>query len=152
MLQCEINVNLFFSNCIFIGKVSSEGTYKTLPVHSCFKNNLVFFACDFRDEVDFSNSVVFGMVNFNKSIFSEKTSFNNMVAWSKDSYFSEIKAEKEFSMVYASFLGNLYFMDARSAVDSGGASLCSFDFDDVIDLDFVHHLIFFDSFNSIDLT
>lgn len=111
--QCEINSNIFFSDCIFIGKVTSNGKKGQTAIQSRFNKNLVFLDCDFRGEVDFGQSVVFGMVNFSKSIFRENANFNNMSVWSKDSYFSEIKAEKVFSMIYTSFLGNLYFINAK---------------------------------------
>ena len=113
LLQNETTSNIFFSNCIFIGKVTSNGKKGAATIQSRFQKNLIFLSCDFRGDVDFGESVVFGMVNFSKSIFRENANFNNMSVWSKDSYFSEIKAEKTFSMIYASFLGNLYFMDAK---------------------------------------
>ncbi|MDR2037000.1 MAG: pentapeptide repeat-containing protein [Bacteroidales bacterium] len=112
-LQNEISSNIFFSNCIFMGKVTANGKQGTLPVSTCFRNNLVFTDCDFRGEVDFEKTIVFGMVNFSKSVFGENANFNSMSVWSKDSYFSEVKAEKSFSMIYASFYGNVYFLDAR---------------------------------------
>jgi hypothetical protein len=113
LLQCETNSNVFFSDCIFIGKVTSNGKKGQSVVQSRFNKNLIFLNCDFRGEVDFSQSIVFGLVNFSRSVFRENAAFNNMAVWSKDSYFSEMKAEKTFSMIYASFLGNLYFMDAK---------------------------------------
>jgi len=112
-LQNEINSNIFFADCIFIGKVTTNGKKGPSPVQSRFNKNLIFLHCDFRGDVDFSQSVVFGIVNFSKSSFREYADFNNLTIWSKDSYFSEIKAEKTFSMIYASFLGNLYFIDAK---------------------------------------
>jgi len=113
LLQNETTSNIFFSNCIFIGKVTSNGKKGAASVQSRFSKNLIFLNCDFRGEVDFGQAIVFGMVNFSKSIFRENTNFNNMSVWSKDCYFSEIKAEKDFSMIYASFLGNLDFMNAH---------------------------------------
>ena len=112
-LQNKINVNIFFSNCLFVGKVTSNGKPGQLPVHTVFGNNLVFVDCDFRGEVDFEGAIVFGMVNFNKSVFREKANFNNLSVWAKDSYFSEVTAEKDFSFIYSSFLGNLYVRDAH---------------------------------------
>ncbi len=112
MLQCEIRSNIFFDNCIFMGKVTSNGKLGQTSIHACFKNNLVFSGCDFRGDVDFDRTIVFGMVNFSRSVFRENANFNNLAVWAKDSYFSEVKAEKDFSMIYASFAGNLYYMDA----------------------------------------
>ena len=111
-LQNEINANIFFTNCLFTGKVSSNSKSKALPMHTVFRKNLVFADCDFRGEVDFEGAIVFGMVNFSKSVFREKANFNNLSVWAKDSYFSEMTAEKDFSFIYTSFSGNLYFRDA----------------------------------------
>lgn len=112
-LQIEINSNIFFSNCVFMGRVSSNGKKESLPVKSIFKNNVTFSGCDFRGEVDFDGAIVFGMINFSKSIFRKYANFNNLTIGSKDCYFSEIKAEDNFSMVYALFSGNLYCIDAH---------------------------------------
>ena len=112
MLQCEIQSNIYFDGCVFMGKVTSNGKREKTSVQTCFKSNLSFVGCDFRGEVDFSSAIVFGMVNFGRSIFRENAGFNNMAAWAKDCYFSEMKAEKNFSMIYASFAGNLNFHGA----------------------------------------
>ena len=113
LLQNETSSNIFFSGCIFIGKVTANGKKGQAAIQSRFSKNLLFLNCDFRGEVDFGQSVVFGMVNFSKSIFREDANFNNMSVWSKDSYFSEVKAEKNFSMIYTAFMGNLYFINAQ---------------------------------------
>lgn len=112
LLQADVEGNIFFSNCVFMGKVFSAGKKGALPVTARFKCNLVFHECDFRGEVDFSNAEVSGMAYFGKSVFRENARFNQLSVWSKDSYFSEVKAEKDFSMVYSAFEGNLYFLDA----------------------------------------
>ena len=112
MLRCEIQSNIFFEQCVFMGKVTSNGKHRGLSVQTCFRNNLVYTGCDFRGETDFDGAVVFGMVNFSRSVFREKATFNNMAVWAKDSSFARINAEKEFSMIYALFVGNLNFFDA----------------------------------------
>ena len=112
MLQCDIMSNIFFENCVFMDKVTSNGKHGKTPVQSRFMRNLLFNGCDFRGEVDFSDATVFGMVSFGRTVFREKANFNNIAVWSKDSYFSEMKAEKTFSMVYSYFAGNLNFLDA----------------------------------------
>ena len=112
LLRCDIQSNIFFEQCVFMGKVTTNGKYSELPVQTCFKNNLVFTGCDFRGEADFESAVVFGMVNFSRSVFRENVNFNNMAVWAKDSYFAGINAEKRFLMIYASFAGNLNFFDA----------------------------------------
>ncbi|MDR1672826.1 MAG: pentapeptide repeat-containing protein [Bacteroidales bacterium] len=118
-LQREVQSNVFFSGCIFTGRVTSNraGGKDKLPVRSCFRNNLVFVSCDFRGEVDFRDATVFGTVNFSQSVFRENASFNHLAVWAKDSYFSEIAAEKDFSVIYAAFAGNLYCINAKFAAD-----------------------------------
>ena len=118
-LQANVEGNVFFSNCVFMGKVTSNGKKEALSVCTRFKSNLIFHECDFRGEVDFSGANVFGMVNFSKSVFRENANFDQIAVWSKDSYFSEMKAEKDFSMIYAAIKGNLYFLNAGF---DGGAS------------------------------
>jgi hypothetical protein len=113
VLQYEVVPNIFFTNCIFMGKVTSNGKQKNLPVNAVFRNNLVFTGCDFRGAVNFDRAIVFGMVNFSQSVFREEANFNNLTVWSKDSYFSEMNAEKNFSMVYAAVHGNLFFLNAH---------------------------------------
>ena len=112
-LQTDVEGNVFFSNCIFMGKVTSNGKKETLPVCTRFKSNLIFHECDFRGEVDFCGAKIDGMINFSKSVFRENACFDQIAVWSKDSYFSEMKAEKDFSMIYASVKGNLYFLNAE---------------------------------------
>ena len=119
MLQCDVQSNIFFEQCVFMGKVTSNGKHKTIPVKSCFRSNLNFTGCDFRGEVDFNGTVVFGMVNFGRSVFRAKATFNHIAVWAKDSYFSEMNAEKEFMMVDAAFAGGLNFI---SATFNGNAS------------------------------
>jgi hypothetical protein len=119
LYQCELGSNILFSDCIFLGKVTSNGKRGNTPVQACFKNNLVFLGCDFRGEVNFNGAIVFGTVNFGRSVFREDADFSNVMVWAKDCYFSEMKAEKSFLMIYASFAGNLNFTNAAF---SGNAS------------------------------
>ena len=115
MLQSEIHSNIFFEGCVFMGKVTSNGKHGKTPIQVCFRKNLAFVGCDFRGEVDFDGAVIFGAVNFGRSVFREKANFSNMAVWAKDSYFSEMKAEKVFLMIYASYAGNLYFPNTSFA-------------------------------------
>ena len=115
MLQCDVQSNILFENCIFMGKVTANGKRGNTAIQTRFMSNLIFTGCDFRGVVDFDNATVFGMVNFSRTTFREDASFNNLAAWAKDSYFSEMKAEKRFTMIYASFAGNLTFLNAAFA-------------------------------------
>ena len=108
----DVQSNIYFDGCVFMGKVTSNGKQGKTAVQSRFAYNLTFTGCDFRGEVAFDGAVVCGAVNFGRSVFREKASFNNMAVWAKDSYFSEMKAEKTFFMINASFAGNLHLPDA----------------------------------------
>ena len=112
-VQTEITSNIFFSNCVFMGKVTSNSSKGKINLQSVFKNNLIFSSCDFRGEVNFRNAVVFGKTDFSQSTFRKQANFNNISVWSKGSYFDNIAAEQNFTMIYASFLGNLSFLDAE---------------------------------------
>ena len=107
VLQCNIESGIFFESCVFLGKVTSNGVHGKASVQTCFRSNIIFTGCDFRGEVDFSGAVVFGMVNFSRSVFREAANFNHIAVWAKHSFFSETNAEKGFTMVDASFAGNL---------------------------------------------
>ncbi|MCQ2959861.1 MAG: pentapeptide repeat-containing protein [Bacteroidales bacterium] len=112
-LQNVVEGNIFFSNCVFMGNITSNGMKDNFPIQTKFCNNLIFTNCDFRGDVNFENAVVQGNVNFNKAKFRKNASFNNFSVWSKDSYFSEIESEGDLYMIYASFYGNLYMMDGN---------------------------------------
>lgn len=111
-LQNVVEGNICFINCIFMGKVTAVGEYKSVGVQTKFNNNLVFQSCDFRGDVVFDNAVVMGAADFEQAKFRKNASFNNMMVWAKDSYFSEIEAEGTVNMIYTSFNGNLYIRDA----------------------------------------
>ena len=112
-VQTEITSNVFFSHCVFMGKVTSNNSKGKTNLQSVFKNNLIFNNCDFRGEVDFSDAVVFGKTDFSQSTFRKQANFNNISVWSKGSYFDNMVAEQNFSMIYAFFWGNLSFLDAK---------------------------------------
>ena len=112
-VQTEIASNIFFSHCVFMGKVTSNSSKGKTSLQSVFKNNLIFNNCDFRGEVNFRNAVVFGKTDFSQSTFRQQANFNNISVWAKGSYFDYMVAEQSFDMIYASFYGNLSFLDAR---------------------------------------
>jgi len=112
-VQTEIAPNIFFSHCVFMGKVTSNSSKGKTNLQSVFKNNLIFNNCDFRGEVNFRNAVVFGKTDFSQSTFRQPANFNNISVWSKGSYFDNIVAEQNFDMIYAAFFGNLSFLGAK---------------------------------------
>lgn len=115
-VQVVVPGNVFFYNCIFMGKVTTSGTKtissKEVQKQMKFEQNFVFQNCDFRGDVNFDNTIVQGQFSLEKSKFRQFTSCNNMMIWSKDIYLSEIEAEKPFNMIYSTFLGNVYLNDA----------------------------------------
>ncbi|MDR2581205.1 MAG: pentapeptide repeat-containing protein [Fibromonadaceae bacterium] len=105
--ETQVNFNVYFEKCVFKGKVNAENVR--------FNSNVIFLDSEFQKEVNFGGATVFGMVNFSKSVFKENADFNQMTVWAKNSYFSEITANKRFSLDGTSFLGNLSLMNAKFA-------------------------------------
>ncbi len=115
-LQEVVSQNVYFYNCIFMGKVTTSGTKSIssaqVQKQMKFEQNFVFQNCDFRGDVNFDNTIVQGQFSLQKSKFRQSTSCNNMMIWGKDTYLSEIEAEQPFHMIYCTFLGNVYLNDA----------------------------------------
>ena len=116
-IQDVVKGNVFFVNCVFMGKVTACDNTQKIPIYTKFNENLVFQQCDFRGECDFQMAVVMGASSFVQSKFRKKANFNNFVVLGKDTYFSEIEAEDSFSMNYASFGGNFFIMDGKFQKD-----------------------------------
>jgi len=107
MYEARVKANVFCLRCVFKEKVVAQKA----NTYSRFDGNVIFFESEFQKEVDFSNAVIHGTVNFSKSIFKEDAIFNQLAIWAKDSYFSEIKASKKFSLDASNFHGNLSFFN-----------------------------------------
>ncbi len=111
-IQNVVEGNVCFINCIFMGKVTATGKYKSVDVQTKFNNNVIFENCDFRGDVSFDNAVVTGSVNFQQAKFRKAASFINLMAWTKEAYFSEIEAEEDINFIYATFNGSVYMRNA----------------------------------------
>jgi len=109
MFEANVKANIFCLRCVFKEKVVAQKS----NAYTRFDGNVIFLESQFQKDVDFSNAVIYGSLNFTKSVFKENAIFNMMSVWTKDSYFSEITANKKFSLDAASFHGNLYFFDAK---------------------------------------
>ncbi|MCL1956642.1 MAG: pentapeptide repeat-containing protein [Fibromonadales bacterium] len=109
MAEARVKANFFCLRCVFKEKVVA----KKNNAYTRFDGNVIFLESEFQKDVDFSNAVIYGTVNFTKSIFKENAIFYQMAVWSKDSDFSEITANKKFSFDVSSFQGNLSFFDAK---------------------------------------
>ena len=85
-VQVVVPENVFFYNCIFMGKVTTSGTKaissKEVQKQMKFEQNFVFQNCDFRGEVNFDNLIVKGQFSLEKSKFRQFASCNNMMIWS----------------------------------------------------------------------
>ena len=117
LIQNVVKGNVFFVNCVFMGKVTACDDTKKIPIYTKFNENLVFQQCDFRGDCDFQMVIVMGTSSFAQSKFRKKANFDNFVVLGKDTYFSEIEAEDSFSMNYASFVGNFFIMDGKFQKD-----------------------------------
>jgi len=111
----RVEVPVTFLNCIFMGKVTTNGMQSQRQVNTHFSNSITFEACDFRDEADFSNITVDGMVNFTGAIFREKALFNNVTLKGRQAYFTAMNSEKLFSMQESRIEGSIDFFKAKVA-------------------------------------
>ncbi|MBW6490234.1 MAG: hypothetical protein K0B15_03455 [Lentimicrobium sp.] len=93
-----IDVPVTFLDCIFMGKVTTNGTRKNISVNTTFMHSLTFEACDFRQEADFDNITVEANVNFTGAIFRGMAKFNNITFKGRNNFFTAFTSEKYFSM------------------------------------------------------
>ncbi len=109
----RVEVPVTFLNCIFMGKVITNGMQSERQVNTQFGVSVTFEACDFRGDADFSNSTVDGMVNFTGAIFREKALFNNVTFKGRQVYFTAFTSEKLFSMQESRIEGAIDFFKAK---------------------------------------
>jgi len=109
MFEARVKANFFCLRCVFKEKVVAQKS----NAYTRFDGNVIFLESEFQKEVNFGNAVIYGTVNFTKSIFKDEAIFSLMSVWAKDSYFSEIKVNKKFALDASSFHGNLSFFDAK---------------------------------------
>ncbi len=121
----RVDVPVTFLNCIFMGKVITNGMQSQRQVNTQFGSSVTFEACDFRGDADFSNSTVDGMVNFTGAIFREKALFNNVTLKGRQVYFTAFTSEKLFSMQESRIEGAIDFFKAKI---TGKVSFQSTDF------------------------
>jgi len=109
MSEARVKANVFCLRCVFKEKVIAQKN----NAYTRFDGNVIFLESEFQKDVDLSNAVIYGTLNFSKSVFKENAIFNMMSVWAKDSYFSEITASKKFSLDATSFHGNLSFFESK---------------------------------------
>jgi uncharacterized protein YjbI with pentapeptide repeats len=110
MRQARVDAYITFTDCVFIGKVTAFG--KTLTGGTVFSRNLSFVRCDFRDEVDFTESVIEGNVFLTGSTFRKKASWQGAGFRHRKVYFNETKFESEALFQNAVFAGDVNFMNS----------------------------------------
>jgi uncharacterized protein YjbI with pentapeptide repeats len=113
-IQKPIRSNIFFVNCVFMGKVMATGLYQEkMQKVVLFEKNVTFFNCDFRGEVNFDNVIFNGEIDFSRSVFRDKASFNEITAFGKKNLFTDIVSESSFNMINVLIHGNINFMNAK---------------------------------------
>ena len=112
-IQKPVRSNIFFINCVFMGKVLAAGMYEKMQKVVSFEKNVTFFNCDFRGEVNFESAVFNGGTDFSRSVFRDKTSFNEITAFGRRNQFSEIVSESSFNMINALIHGNINFTNTK---------------------------------------
>lgn len=121
----NVDVPVTFINCIFMGKVNTNGKKDNSQVNTHFKGSITFEACDFRADAVFDNMIVDGMANFTGAIFREKALFNNVTFKGRQTYFTAFTSEKLFSMQESKIEGAIDFF---KGIVTGRLSFQSTDF------------------------
>lgn len=111
-LSANVDVPVTFLNCIFVGKVTSNGVKGKQQITTNFSGNVTFEGCDFRSDFDMSNCVIEGVTNFAGAKFRENALFNNASFKGDRTYFTSALTEKMFSMQEAAIWGNADFFGA----------------------------------------
>jgi uncharacterized protein YjbI with pentapeptide repeats len=108
--QVYVGQSVTFTNCVFVGKVSAFDAASSTGV--MFARNLSFVRCDFRGEVDFTETIVEGNVFLTGSSFCKKANWQGAYFKHKKTYFNETKFEDEALFQNTVFAGDVSFMDA----------------------------------------
>ncbi len=147
--------SFIFSNCIFEGKVFSfkkkdkEG--KEYIVN--FEKNLIFFSCEFKEEVNFKEAIINGISNFSNSKFFKKLTFEGVFFNYHNIYFTGSIFEKKVKFQRAVFSGNANFLKTKfkgktsfqSSIFKGNAQFGASNFNERLDFSniIVHGNLFF---------
>ena len=116
LTQIFVNQSITFTNCVFINKIKAFDGAKGLCME--FAHNLSFTGCDFRSEVDFSESIVHGHAFFTGSTFRAVTKMQGAHFRHKKTYFTETKFEEEALFQNAVFTGDAHFLHAIFSADA----------------------------------
>ncbi len=108
LTQVFVNQSITFNRCIFMGNVKAFDTTKGISAE--FAHNLCFTHCDFRGEVDFTESIVNGHAFFTGSTFCRITKLQGAHFRHKKIYFNETRFEDEALFQNAVFAGDVNFL------------------------------------------
>jgi uncharacterized protein YjbI with pentapeptide repeats len=110
LTQVFVDQSITFDDCIFINQVKAYDATAGVCVE--FAHNLSFIGCDFRGEVDFTESIVGGHLFFTGSVFRGIAHFQGAHFRHKKTYFNETQFEDEALFQNAVFAGDASFMHA----------------------------------------
>jgi len=110
LTQVFVDASVTFANCIFVNKVKAYDAAGGVCVD--FAHNLSFTGCDFRGEVDFSESIVEGKAFFTGSTFRSATRWQGIHFRHSKTYFNETRFEGDALFQNTVFAGDANFMHA----------------------------------------
>ena len=108
LTQVFVNQSITFNRCLFTGKVKAFDAAKGISAE--FAHNLSFTYCDFRSEVDFTESIIQGNAFFTGSIFCSTVKLQGAHFRHKKVYFNETKFEDEAYFQNVVFAGDVNFL------------------------------------------
>jgi len=108
LTQVFVNQSITFNGCIFMGKVKAYDAIK--GISASFAHNLTFTGCDFRDTVDFSESIINGHTFFTGSTFHHLAMWQGAHFRHKKIYFNETLFKDEACFQNAVFAGDVNFL------------------------------------------
>jgi uncharacterized protein YjbI with pentapeptide repeats len=108
LTQVFVEKSVTFNACVFLGKVKAFDASAGICVE--FAHNLSFTGCDFRDDADFTETVVGGNVFFTRSTFRGRANLQGAYFRHKKTYFNGMKFEGEALFQNATFAGDANFM------------------------------------------
>ena len=114
----DIDVHLYFQDCVFMGAVSAEGKITNnankvvAKTHTRFNGEVCFVNCDFRQAANFNESLFANNLVFTQTTFNGKATFNHLLVNGTKCLFNEITANDKFECIISTVRGELNFMDA----------------------------------------
>lgn len=112
-LRTYINHSISFEGCYFEGKVMAYKKDSTDIQHfSTFEKNLIFYQCEFLNEVSFYESEIYGQANFSESGFYKPASFEGSYFHSGNNNFSKATFKDALRFQRALFANKVTFLNS----------------------------------------